>query len=314
MKSVSHAQRKMWIAAELVPSEEATGGSWFSEGVLDQGLLTHVSNVIEIYVSDQSWQDVTLATSEDSRPEQKRKRPMDGFEEDGDDRSKLAKTVDGQNKVKAIKHQSPTKSYAPFEPGHKSYPVLSDITRRVGDMKVTATPLPQSAIAQLLQVMIYDNRLFILPRLARPTENPDDVLSNTINMYRSFIKPHEITERRRMQTRQMSTDVKVRAAAYRHQEIEDLGLGGSSEVPCMKCPVFDICGDGGPVNAVTCKYYPEWYDKIAEADKEQEANKKKFKERDKEKVDKGKGKERELSVGRARGPEMEIELEELEPS
>ncbi len=33
---------------------------------------------------------------------------------------------------------------------------------------------------------------------------------------------------------------------------------GLTEAPCGRCPVFDICEEGGPVNARTCEYFQEW--------------------------------------------------------
>ena len=33
---------------------------------------------------------------------------------------------------------------------------------------------------------------------------------------------------------------------------------GLTEAPCGRCPVFEICEEGGPVNARTCEYFQEW--------------------------------------------------------
>ena len=33
---------------------------------------------------------------------------------------------------------------------------------------------------------------------------------------------------------------------------------GLTEAPCGRCPVIEICGDGGPVNATTCEYFEDW--------------------------------------------------------
>jgi DNA-directed RNA polymerase III subunit RPC6 len=310
MKSVSHPQRKMWILAGLVPSEDATGGSWFSEGVLDQGLIVGISDVIEAYVSSKSWQEDLLEEEGDSGSGQKRKRPSGDLEEDGNNRVKFTKLGDVPNKSKSLRHHSSAKHYVPLKPGSSSYPTLHDITRYIIDSKVTASPLPSNAIAQLLQVMVYDDRLFKISRPAGAMEEADDFEKNTIIMYRSFKTPHDLAESRSLAKRMSSTDTKVREAAERHEEIEALGLGGTSEVPCMKCPVSEICGDGGPVNATTCVYFNEWYERIADADEERAAKEKKIRERDK-----GKAKEKEpLAFNVDNKPSIEIEVEELEPS
>ncbi|KIW87058.1 uncharacterized protein Z519_12355 [Cladophialophora bantiana CBS 173.52] len=318
MKSVTHPQRKMYILASLTPSEDATGGSWFSEGRLDIGLIETISTVIEHYVSTKSWQEIKPDDVEEG-PGQKRKRPGSSFEEHGDDRAKLAKTGEGQNnKARTSKHQiSSQKSYKPFGPGYKAYPTLEDITRHIINIKVTGSILPQNAVAQLLQVMVYDDRLFKLHRPPVGNELPDDHVNNTVTMYRCFKTPQDLIEEHQLYKRKVSDHDYVRKAAYRQEELERLGVGGSSEVPCLRCPSFDICGDGGPVNVATCKYFDEWYDKLEEADREEEEKEKakeKVKDRDKGPMDKGKAKGKEhATVNGDRGPRVDIELE-LEPS
>ena len=31
-----------------------------------------------------------------------------------------------------------------------------------------------------------------------------------------------------------------------------------TEAPCGRCPVIEVCEDGGPVNATTCEYFEDW--------------------------------------------------------
>lgn len=33
---------------------------------------------------------------------------------------------------------------------------------------------------------------------------------------------------------------------------------GFTEAPCGRCPVFNLCREGGPVSASNCKYFEEW--------------------------------------------------------
>ena len=35
-------------------------------------------------------------------------------------------------------------------------------------------------------------------------------------------------------------------------------VNGLSEAPCGRCPVFNLCEEGGPVNASNCVYFAEW--------------------------------------------------------
>jgi DNA-directed RNA polymerase III subunit RPC6 len=309
MKHVKHPGRKIYILAGLEPSEEATGGAWFSEGGLDVGLVDTISKVVEHYVSQNSWQSVEPDDSHDqpTSPGHKRKAPSAGFESRGEERAKAVKSNEGQHKVRGSKQILP--KFLPFDAGHRSYPTLRDITRHVLDTKVTATVLLQNAISQLLEVMVYDDRLFKMHRSPDDDEIPDDPVANTVTMYRCFKRPTDLFEQHQLDKRKVSSHENTRKAAHRQQELEDIGRGGSSEVPCMRCPVFDICGDGGPVNVVTCKYFDEWYVKLAEADMETGIEQHGSKEKPKGKhKPAGKPEDNSLANGDS-GPTVEVALE-----
>lgn len=305
MKHVKNPGRKMYILAGLEPSEEASGGAWFSEGRLDVGLVDTISKVVEHYVSTQSWQVVEPESDEDEPPSpgQKRKAPSAGFETNGDERAKAVKHNEGHAKAK-VQKPAPQKSYRPFDAGWRSYPTLRDITSHIMKINVTPTVLPQNAIHQLLEVMVYDDRLFKMHRSPNDDEIPDDAVTNTVTMYRCFKTPNDLLEQHQLQKRKVSSHESVRKAAYRQQELEDIGQGGSSEVPCMQCPVFEICGDGGPVNVVTCQYFDQWYDNLAAADKEAGVGQRGAKEKEKMK-----NKEKGHTVNGDSGPIVDMEWE-----
>lgn len=45
------------------------------------------------------------------------------------------------------------------------------------------------------------------------------------------------------------------------QSMADEGVpvgNGLTEAPCGRCPVFDLCEEGGPVNARNCEYFQTW--------------------------------------------------------
>ncbi|RDX40834.1 hypothetical protein OH76DRAFT_1412662 [Lentinus brumalis] len=50
------------------------------------------------------------------------------------------------------------------------------------------------------------------------------------------------------------------AYVYRavRQELAAGGGGGLSQTPCVRCPTFDFCKGGGPVNPQECEYYGTW--------------------------------------------------------
>lgn len=306
MKHVKNPGRKMYILAGLEPSEDATGGAWFSDGQLDVVLLDVMSSLVEAHVAEQSWETVEPDDLEDQplSPVQKRKAPADGFEDDGEERTKTVKTAEGQ-KGKPSKQNADR--YQPFEVGYKNYPTAKTVTKHVLENKFATTMLPQNAIAQLLEVMVYDGLLVKVLRPPQGDEFPDDISANTITMYRSFKTPGELRAQRRLRGEKTSSHERIRKAAYRKEELEEIGRGGTSEVPCMQCPAFEICGDGGPVNVVTCKYFDQWYVQIREADREADIAKYPSKDKARNKV-KDTGRQKETAEGKD-GSLSKIEIE-----
>jgi len=47
------------------------------------------------------------------------------------------------------------------------------------------------------------------------------------------------------------------AVVYRAINQEKITLGWT-EAPCSKCPSFEFCKQGGPVNPKECVYYEDW--------------------------------------------------------
>lgn len=264
MKSVKFPQRKMYIRNGLTPSEEATGGTWFNDGKLDEGMLVAVSQAVETYASLQSWREKDDNDDDEDVVENlKRKQASSHPDEEG--RRKAIKLESGQPAEPV--NSMHKKSHPIFEPqpaGYQRYPTLNDFSKELRNKAITQLAIPNNALRQLLDVMVYDDRLYRLSRQARSDEQPDDADSNTIYMYKSFTTPAALGQRlRRRQKIQDGNEQAMRA-----QELEDVGMGGFSEVPCLDCPVFDICGDGGPVNIRTCVYMNPWKERMEDADTE----------------------------------------------
>ena len=279
MKSVQYPQRKMYIISSLQPSEDATGGAWYTDGQLDADLMENIARVVELMVSERSW-----VASNDEEPytepiNGKRKAPHDGFDIKGKGKGKIARVDDNQPRSpspdptnnKPKKHVPKVdKTFTPHEPGYQDYPTLPEITRIVARSGVTkGASIPDNAINDLLEVMVYDDRLFKMQRHVRDDEKPVEVDVDSITMYRCFKSPAEVRSHARLYMNASNTERPTQAKAARRQlELEDIGRGGTSEVPCMQCPAFDLCGDGGPVNVNTCVYYDEWFVQAAKADQD----------------------------------------------
>ena len=270
IKDVNHPQRKVYMVKGLTPSVESTGGAWYTEGNLDKVLLMTVSDAIELFVAEKSWNRIESASVAANN---KRKTPHDGFDIKGKSKSVSIYEDQPRSISPELKHKSkaPRASSVKFSPhpaGYQGYPTLGDISNHLTTSKLTAV-LPTTAVAQLLQTMIYDDRLFPMHRPIRGEEVPDDEASDMITMYRCFKTFPDVQKRCQALMRLSDKNAsEARQARPRWLELEDIGRGGASEVPCLNCPTFDLCGDGGPVNVVTCPYFDEWYVQAAKADEE----------------------------------------------
>jgi DNA-directed RNA polymerase III subunit RPC6 len=131
LHNVKYPSRKMYMLAGLAPSEEVTGGAWFTDGVLDANFINSVAGYIEYTVSRKSWYEVPASER----------------------RNKRIKTASGKSDVKD------EKTYLPYPHGYKGYPTVEMITAAVNESGITPVRLGEESVVQLLEMLCYDNKL-----------------------------------------------------------------------------------------------------------------------------------------------------------
>ncbi|KAL1984843.1 hypothetical protein VTN96DRAFT_8598 [Rasamsonia emersonii] len=217
IKSVQNVRfpgRKVYMLAELTPSEDVTGGAWFTDGVLDAEFINVLSDFIEHYVSKRSWYEVP--TSRTDKHHAKRQKVSGGD----------------------VKSDS-EKQYLPFPAGYQHYPTVKDITAEVNKVGITPVTLNDESVAQLLDMLCYDNKLV--------------ALNNGLN-YKAVKKPNNV--RLASKTRGEGD------TAVANEQFEAwLGRNGMVEAPCGQCPVFKLCQPGGAVSPENCEYFDSWLEK-----------------------------------------------------
>ncbi|EEP76842.1 conserved hypothetical protein [Uncinocarpus reesii 1704] len=132
VRNVKYPQRKIYMLAGLQPSEEVTGGAWFTDGILDADFIHSLGVWIERWISARSWHDTEKADR------QKKKRKLD----------------------EASKPTEP--QYLPYLPTYTGYPTVTDITKAINASGLTPVTLGEGSIAQLLEMLCYDGRLVSL--------------------------------------------------------------------------------------------------------------------------------------------------------
>ena len=292
MKSVRFPQRKMYIVAGLTPSEEATGGAWFTDGALDEGLITVVADFIETFVSGRSWrEDVAPRSTDDhqrpdSKPSLKRRMPDDGFDTGGRGKTKLIHIDDDQPRSetpgprpKAKPKTNTARTYSAYPAGHSGYPSAQEVSVAVNKSGIANTIFPQNAIEQLLQVMVYDDKLQKMHRDCLEGEMSDESAGPQVTIYRATSTPDQVNARfktlrkvddeMKKAVEERRLDQSTRKSIMRPLEIEDIGHGGITEVPCLRCPVIDLCEDEGPISILTCGYFDDWLNLVEGKDPEE---------------------------------------------
>lgn len=224
MKTVIHPTRKMYIKASIRPSDTATGGPWYTDNELDEEFIEAISNVLFNYISSKSFYKSSHVPSS-KKP---KKVKVGGEKGKAVEAAKALRDAALSPSIKletsedraAKKPRFDTQGYLPLPPGYQGYPTLHELTLFVENSKFSQTTLTEDDIRALLDVLCYDKRI------VKVVMGPEAVA------YKALKK-----------------SVKER---------EDGPTNGLTEAPCGRCPVFDLCEEGGPVGPSNCKYFVEW--------------------------------------------------------
>lgn len=265
VKNVKYPARKIYMLAALTPSEDVTGGPWFTDGELDTEFVAQLCEVLERYVRERSFFKATHAVHGESllasgshstatmgaASNSGRKRKLADDESTDDRRTKMSNIGSGKRASSSSNKPMTTPmkqkeaiTLLPYPPSYHDYPTLEEIMTWINDTGVTQVPLEEDHVRQLMDLLHYDKRV---ERLARRTD--DDV-----QVFRAVRQPPA-----------SPPPFSARAAgggASSSSSIED-GAGltrrnAFTEAPCGKCPVFHLCEEGGPVSASTCVYFKQW--------------------------------------------------------
>ncbi|KAL5358900.1 RNA polymerase Rpc34 [Aspergillus floccosus] len=157
--NVKFPTRKMYMLAGLAPSEDVTGGAWFTDGMLDEDFINTVAGYIEYTVSRKSWFEVSA----------------DGGGGGSGRTKRMKTTADGVGV--AVKPDPAQKEYLPFPRGYQGYPTVAMITAAVNESGITPVRLGEESIVQLLEMLCYDKKLVALNNgeYYKSFKNPDQV-------------------------------------------------------------------------------------------------------------------------------------------
>ncbi|KAK3335932.1 DNA-directed RNA polymerase III-like protein [Cercophora scortea] len=261
MKNVEHPNKKMYIKANLRPSDRATGGPWFTEGELDTAFITELQNIVFEYIKKQSaylgsqggHRDAgasrvpkkgTIRGAAPEAGESSRGVKRAATEISNDDQpspSAKAATENGTGATTTARSKAKM-VFLPMPAGYKSYPTVSEIAKLIHATGITNnTTLGEADIQQLVDVLTFDG-------LVEPI---------TVNGRKGY----RVTRASKQDTVSFAKRQKDREAGIGLDEPPNgvqPSSNGLTEAPCGRCPVFELCEEGGPVSPSNCVYFLRW--------------------------------------------------------
>lgn len=258
MKSVEHPNKKMYIKANLRPSDRATGGPWYTDSNLDEAFITGLERIIFNFIRMKSAHFREGAATKTPRKgvagsaagaaaaaaARGKKRAATEISEDGlatpaaaGVPTTAAPPAPAQHAGAAPGRKPPP--YLPFPAGYNYYPTAYEIAEFIHKSGITNnTTLSEDDVQQLVDILCYDG----------------------------LIEPVVVGRRKGYRTARISRQEPEDAAKVKEMEDggEEVLLGppplsnGFVEAPCGRCPVFELCEEGGPVNPSNCVYFQRW--------------------------------------------------------
>lgn len=231
VKSIKNPSQRIYMLSHLSPNEDVTGGPWFSDGELDVELIAVTADAVVHFIERQSWKTVNVKREHRSPSPISIDDPTVG--QNNKKRKRPEADIEGTHpKSKRMVPGEPMQISYPA--GYRNYPTVHAIKHFIqesGFLK-NASDLTISDLQNLLDVLVFDDRI-----------------EKIGGGYRTVRGVYGATEA-------MKNLMAGRSVADAVEE-GDIG-NGFSQAPCGRCPVFNLCEEGGPVNARNCEYFATW--------------------------------------------------------
>lgn len=235
-KNVEHPNKKMYIKASIRPSERATGGPWYTDQNLDEAFIEELQRVIFDFVKRQSGY-LSTHGSAGGRSQVPKKGVLKGPVDKGKKRDAREMNEPPAKAVKVSTTSTPKKEAAllPLPAGYTAYPTVRDIARLLSSSGITNnTILSEEDVKKLVDVLVWDN----------------------------LLEPIKIAGRLGFRVSRIAQQSTESWAGREDPTGRDGGpephLSAYTEAPCGRCPVFDLCEEGGPVGPNNCEYFKKW--------------------------------------------------------
>ncbi|KAL6919574.1 hypothetical protein ACHAPO_004001 [Fusarium lateritium] len=234
-KNVEHPNKKMFIKASIRPSDRATGGPWYTDQNLDEAFIDELQRVVFDFIKRQSSYHSTHGGGA-ARTQVPKKGVVKGGVDKGKKRD--ASHMD-EPPAKAPKTSSTTTikkdALLPLPAGYTGYPTVRDIARLLSASGITHnTILSEHDVQKLVDVLVWDKLVESVKVAGKTGYRVSRVAKQSLESWAGRDDP---TGR--------EGGPESFASAF-------------TEAPCGRCPVFEICEEGGPVGPSNCEYFTRW--------------------------------------------------------
>jgi len=221
-KTSKNTAKRMYILAHLEPSEKSTGGAFYRDGELDDGLVVGLSDFIANWVEQQSWATGCIST----KPDAANKKNTD-------------QGLDVRETVFSAPRGNVGQPLVVRAKNAKCYPTATDILDHITETGILRDiTLSLNDIKQLIIQLIHDDRLEDMGegsyRSVRRVWQRDTKLPNPLPL----VGPADLSEH-----------------GYGFGN-------GLTQIPCGRCPVKKDCHVGGIVSPESCEYMAKWLEQL----------------------------------------------------
>ena len=145
IKSVRWPNRVFYMLSSLQPSEDVTGGPWFTDGELDTDFIDILCGQIALFVESKSFY----------------RGPSSGRGVKKDGKRKVSKPELDEALAKEFAEPRPKSKdrLMHFPPGYRGYPTLHEIMAWLNSSGISEVPLTEEHVRQLMDILYYDRRV-----------------------------------------------------------------------------------------------------------------------------------------------------------
>lgn len=245
LKNVANSNRRIFIKVGVAQSERSSGGPWYTDGELDEAFIATITNVLYNKILTDSMQlskagrhamdrfqrKQMEAKARLEKEQQRAKQPKKGVKSvnsaDAADAEALRNRALGPLEKQAAEmmeykmQRTLYDEFVHYPAGYIDYPKIDPLTLWVMESKVCheSVVLTTAEVGVVLDIMVLDKKI---------EEVDCGAYGIGYKVTRQSLKP-----------------------------MQD-AFNVFTEAPCGRCPVFDLCEEGGPVGPSNCEYFNKW--------------------------------------------------------